>query len=132
MKMEFWQSAGLGIIAAVLCLLLKQYRPEFALAAATACGALLLLSVVSAFSPVFSALSRLAAQTGAAADYLALVLKAFGICYLSQLAADTCRDAGQTAIAGKIELAGRAAVLVLSLPMFLEVAETALSLLENV
>ena len=132
MKMDFLQSAGLGIVAAVICLLLKQYRPEFALVAAVACGALLLLSVVSALSPVFSAMEELVEQTGVTPAYLQLVLKAFGICYLAQLAADTCRDAGQTAIAGKVELAGRAAVLVLSLPLFMEIAQTAVSLLQGI
>ena len=121
MKMDFLQSAGLGIVAAVICLLLKQYRPEFALVAAVACGALLLLSVVSALSPVFSAMEELVEQTGVTPAYLQLVLKAFGICY-----------AGQTAIAGKVELAGRAAVLVLSLPLFMEIAQTAVSLLQGV
>lgn len=93
-KMDFLQSAGLGIVAAVICLLLKQYRPEFALVAAVACGALLLLSVVSALSPVFSAIEELVGQTGVTPAYLQLVLKAFGICYLAQLAADTLPRCG--------------------------------------
>lgn len=92
--MDFLQSAGLGIVAAVICLLLKQYRPEFALVAAVACGALLLLSVVSALSPIFSAIEELVGQTGVTPAYLQLVLKAFGICYLAQLAADTLPRCG--------------------------------------
>lgn len=129
--MDFLQVAALGVVAAVLCLLLKQYRPEYAVVAAVLCGALLLISVLDALKPVLDALGELVGQTGVSGDYLQAVLKALGICYAAQLASDTCRDAGQSAIAAKIELAGRAAVIVLALPMFLEAAQTAVSLLRR-
>lgn len=130
--MDFLQSAGLGIVAAVICLLLKQYRPEFALVAAVACGALLRFPWFQRFPRFFPLSKSSSGRRALRPAYLQLVLKAFGICYLAQLAADTCRDAGQSAIAGKIELAGRAAVLVLSLPLFLEIAQTAVGLLQSV
>ncbi len=41
----------------------------------------------------------------------------WGFCFLTQLGCDTCRDAGESAVAAKVELAGRVAVLVLSMPL---------------
>lgn len=129
--MDFLRIAAFGIVSAVLCLLLKQYRPEYAAVAAAVCGVFLLMGILDAMEPVFAALDELIGQTGVSSDYLQAVLKALGICYTAQLASDTCRDAGQTAIAAKIELAGRTAVLVLALPMFMEVAQTAVGLLRQ-
>ncbi|MEG2371890.1 MAG: stage III sporulation AC/AD family protein [Hydrogenoanaerobacterium sp.] len=37
---------------------------------------------------------------------------------MTQIACDTCKDAGQSAISTKVEIAGKLAVLVISLPLF--------------
>ena len=50
--------------------------------------------------------------------YLAAVLKAAGITLLTQLTADTCRDAGETALAAKAELVGRVLLLAVAVPLF--------------
>ena len=62
-------------------------------------------------------------------EYTMVIIKALGICYVTQLASDTCQDAGERAMAGKIELAGRVAVLLLSLPMFSSILQIALELI---
>ena len=127
--MDFLQTAAFAIVSALICLLLRQYRPEIAVGAAVLCGAVLLTEILHALVPVIETLHGLTAKAGISDMYLQAILKALGICYVAQLASDACRDAGQTAVAGKIELAAKAAVVVLSLPMFTEAAETAIGLL---
>ena len=46
------------------------------------------------------------------------MLKAAGITLLTQLTADTCRDAGETALAAKAELVGRVLLLAVAVPLF--------------
>ena len=58
-----------------------------------------------------------------------MLFKALGICYLTQFAADSCRDAGESALAVKAEIAGRIAVLLISLPLLSQVASTAMDLI---
>ena len=50
-----------------------------------------------------------------------ILFKAVGICLLTQLAGDVCRDSGESSIASKIELAGRAAILLTAMPLIQEV-----------
>ena len=57
------------------------------------------------------------------------MFKTLGICFLAQFAADSCRDAGESALASKVELAGKISILVLSLPLFEDIAQTALGLI---
>jgi len=45
-------------------------------------------------------------------------LRAAGVCLVTQLTADTCRDAGESSLASKAELAGRFLLLVMALPLF--------------
>ena len=59
------------------------------------------------------------------------MFKALGICLLSQLAADACRDAGENAMAEKAELAGKVFLLLLALPLFEKIAELALTLING-
>ena len=51
-------------------------------------------------------------------EYIGILVKSLGVCYLTQLASDACRDAGETAISSKLELAGKITVLSLGLPLF--------------
>ena len=60
--------------------------------------------------------------------YALILFKALGLCWLAQFAADSCRDAGESALASKVELAGKTAVLLTTLPLFSEVGELVLEL----
>ena len=52
------------------------------------------------------------------------MLKALGICYLTQIASQTCIDSGYGSMANKIELAGKLTIVLLALPMFTNLLET--------
>lgn len=114
---------GFALIAAVLALLLRQHRAEFAVIVTVLAGAGILLMTVSALLPTLELMRRLGEEAKLDGQHVGILLKALGICYLSQLAADACRDAGETALAGKVELAGRAAMVVLALPLFTQVLD---------
>jgi stage III sporulation protein AD len=48
---------------------------------------------------------------------------------LAQFAADACRDAGESALASKMELAGKITILILALPLFEKITQTAVGLI---
>ena len=52
--------------------------------------------------------------------YSETLLKALGISFCSKLGKDVCCDAGETAIASKIDFCARACILILALPLFEE------------
>jgi len=54
---------------------------------------------------------------GLSPTLLAPVLKTVGIGILTRLASDICKDAGQSAIASTVELAGTVAALYIALPL---------------
>ena len=127
--MEILMLSGFAIVAAVICLLIRQYKPEYAVAIELVCGVLILGVIMVQMSPVLSVIRELLGKLDIANEYVIIIVKALGICYITQLACDTCRDAGQTAIATKIELAGKVAIVLLSLPMFTQLLDIALSFL---
>lgn len=116
---------GLCVIAALLSVLLKQYKSEYAMAVAIAAGCILFLSIVAGLlSPVFE-FYNLFTSLGINNTYFMTAFKALGICLITGFVADICRDFGQTALAGRAELAGRCAVFLLSLPLLTDLLKIA-------
>lgn len=114
-------AAAAGLVGTVLALIIGQYRPEFRMLVTAAVTLLLMAMVLEQLSPVLEQLRSTMELTGLTGDYAAILFKAVGICLLTQLAGDVCRDSGESSIASKIELAGRAAILLTAMPLIQEV-----------
>lgn len=120
---------GLALAAAALCALLKRYHGEYALLVSVGTGLLIAAQLFSSLIPVLDEINRLMDQAGVAAEYGAILLKVAGLCFLAQFGADACRDAGESALASRVETAARLAMTAAALPLFRQLAETALSLI---
>ena len=129
MEISIFAIIGLGIISALVYLLLKQYRPEYALSASIICGVVIFLTVIAQMTPLFDTIRSILEKIEGGNKYTTVIIKSLGVCYVTQLASDTCQDAGERAMAGKIELAGRVAVLILALPMFTALLQIAIGLI---
>lgn len=118
-----------AIVAAILAVVLKQQKPEFSFLISVGAGIAILILTFSAASPIFTTLSDMINLTPELSIYLNVLIRALGICIVAQIAADTCRDAGENALASKVELAGKIAVLLIALPLFGEIIRVAQNLL---
>ena len=118
---------GIGMVTAVLSLLVKQHRPELALAIPILGGAAIFFCVAPYLRAIVEVFENLAEQAGLPNQYLRLILKMIGVAYLCEFAAELCRDAGEASVAGKIELGGKLLIFSLSLPIvyqFMELVES--------
>ena len=61
--------------------------------------------------------------------YLRIIFKSLGVTYLTQFASDYCKDCGENAISSQVLLAGRIAIVVISLPLFKAFAQIVKSLI---
>lgn len=129
--MELTTILSMLLIAAFLTVLLRRYRPELAMGVGIVAGAIALLAVLKTAAPAVSQLQALLDGAALPQAYTAILFKALGICLLTQLTADACRDAGESALAAKAELAGKLLLLVLSLPLFEKITSLALLLLQE-
>lgn len=120
-----------AVIAAFLAVVLRRHVPEQALAVGLIAGFLILAAAITAALPVFREIEDLLSDSGMAGEYITVLFKALGVCLLTQLAADACRDAGEQGLASKAEFAGKLSMLVLALPLFRKVGDIALSLIQG-
>lgn len=123
--------AGIAICAAVIAATLRRYHQEYAILVSIAAGIVILMSLLSSISPAIRQISTLLSTAGLESDYAVILFKTIGICFLAQFAADSCRDAGENALAAKVELAGKLSIVVLALPLFEKIAQTATGLIRG-
>ena len=67
---------------------------------------------------IFTEIREVINRTEMEAEWFVLLLKSLGMCYITQFSCDCCKDAGETALAGRIELAGKIAIIFMCLPLF--------------
>lgn len=127
--MEVVQIIGIALIALIIIVILKQYRPEFTIYVSIITGVLILVLVMDELTGVISLLQDLANKTNINSQFLGLLLKITGIAFLSEFAVSICQDAGEGAIASKIEIGSKIIIIAMSIPIISSLLEVILKIL---
>lgn len=108
---------GIVVCEIFLYVLLKQYKPEYAVLAEAAGGAVLLFALSDELERVLDMFSSMFLEAGIGREYVSVLLKALGTALAVQFTADLCRDAGDSAAASKVEFAGKVIIAASSIPL---------------
>ncbi|WP_378955575.1 stage III sporulation protein AD [Pelosinus sp. sgz500959] len=127
--MEMIQIVGLGFVVTLLILIIKQQRPEIAVQLSLALATIIFLIVLGKINVVLNLFRDMAAKANISSMYLNTILKIIGIAYVTEFGAQVCRDAGEGAVAGKIEFAGKVLVMVMAIPIIALVLDTIVRLI---
>jgi len=118
------QWMALCVAAAMICALLRLQRPELATVISLAAGVAVAAMLATRFCadvPNLSGLSRTFSAMDP--DIKSAVLRGAGIAVLSDLGAQLCRDAGESALAGRVLLIARVSILALCAPLVASLME---------
>jgi len=126
---EVAQIVGLSLVVVVVLVVLRQVRPEFALQLSVAFSVLILLVLASRIGLVVSFFADLGRRVGLEDVYLKTVCKVIAIAYLAEFSGQVCRDAGEGAVAAKVELAAKVTILLLAAPVIVAVLDAILGLI---
>lgn len=114
---------GAALAAAAISVILRRYNNEYGMYISIAVSVLIFAVILGALSPIFSLIEKLSEAAGTSSEYIAVLMKALAVCYITGLASDCCKDSGETAIAARIDFAGRIALLLISVPLFEAILE---------
>ena len=120
---------AIGIIAAILAITIKKTNPELAVQVSIAAGVVIFFMLLSYLSSAIEMIRDFASQYQEVYDGIKIVLKIIGIAYLCEFAIQVLRDAGEGAIASKVELGGKLIILVITLPLLTSFTQRILSIL---
>ncbi|MBQ6019435.1 MAG: hypothetical protein IJL26_04565 [Clostridia bacterium] len=98
-------------------LLLRRYAPEYAVFAAVFGGAAILLYVLPQALTLIDAAQVFFDRLGEGRECFSALVRVTGIALLTQFAADTCRDSGESALASQTELAGKVLMMLCAVPV---------------
>lgn len=121
--MKIVSIAGICIISAVMCKLFANEGKEYGLYIKIAAASVIMSMIIIFVSPVTETIRSIYDKAGADEEYLTILFKALGICYVTQFACDVCRDSGENALATQAELAGKVSLLIIALPLFNSLAD---------
>lgn len=127
--MGIFQIIAVGILAAVLSLTLKKQNPETGLLIAITASVLIFLMALPMLTEAVHFINYLGALADGQAAYVGLALRVVGVAYMAELGASVCSDAGETAIAAKIDLGGRVIILVMAMPIVMDILRVITGLL---
>ena len=96
-----------------------------------ACAVMILSSVLGNAASIISTVQSIIAASQISTGYIAVLLKVIGICLLTEFTANICRDAGSSALASNVTLAGKLMVTFTALPLYADILNMVSSLLSR-
>ncbi|MED3562501.1 stage III sporulation protein AD [Bacillus xiapuensis] len=129
--MEIVKIIGLALVATFLALIIKEQKPNFAFLLIVFVGCTIFLFLVDKIYEIIHMLEKLAVNANVNLVYVETILKIIGIAYIAEFASQITKDAGQGAIASKIELAGKILILAMAIPILTVMIETIIKLIPS-
>lgn len=123
------QIVGLGLLTAILVLIVKEQKPMFAFLLTVFTGITIFLFLLGKITSLIGVLEELAGKADVDMIFLRTILKIIGIAYIAEFGAQIVRDAGQEAVASKIELSGKILIMIMAIPIVTAIIETVVRLL---
>ena len=126
---EIIKIIGIGLVALVIIIILKQYRPEYAIYISIIAGILILFLAMEKLSGVINLLQSISDKTYINKQFLEIILKITGIAIITEFAVSVCSDAGEKAIASKIEIGSKVVIITMSIPIISSLLELIIEIL---
>lgn len=127
--MDIVRVLAFALVAVMLLAVVREQRPEIAVALSVAAVTCMFVFVAERVAVVVSVIRDLASTAGVSQVYLSTVFKIIGVAYIAEFGSEICRDARESAVAAKVELAGKVLILVLAVPIIQGILETVVRML---
>ena len=126
---EIIKIIGIGLVALVIIIILKQYKPEYAIYVSIIAGILILFFAIEKLTGIIELLKSISNKTYINQQFLGILLKITGIAFLTEFAVSVCSDAGEKAIASKIEIGSKVIIITMSMPIITSLLELIMEIL---
>lgn len=120
---------GIGLISLIIIIIIKQYKPEFAMYVSIIAGILIIYLIFNKLEGIINLLKTISNKSGINNEFLELLLKITGVAFLAEFAINLCKDSGEGAIASKIEMGTKVIIVSMSIPIISNLLEVITKLL---
>lgn len=109
--------AGVILCEIIVYTLLKQYKPEYAVISEIASVVIVFFLLGEEIGDALGVFDSFLSKGSIPPEYIKVLIKVLGIALVTQFTADMCRDSGESALASKVEFAGKVIITATSIPV---------------
>ena len=123
--------SALALIGLCFTLILRQYNKELSILITTVTSIFLLIHSFEHIHSFLELVKSYLAPIQGSGFYFPILCKVLITAYVADFTAQLCKDAGETSIAGKVELAGKLVICILASPILITILELITTLIPS-
>jgi stage III sporulation protein AD len=127
--MDILKIVTIAITGVLLAILMKSINKELSVYITLTTVIILFITIIDKIRISFAFLEDIYGDVTYGKTFFPVILKVLATAYIADFTAQLCRDSGETAIASKVELAGKVIIFYLAIPIFTAILELINSLL---
>lgn len=128
----FWKAAALTIVTILLGLTLEKQAKDYSVLLSIAACILIGGIALYYLDDILDLFRELERVGNISHDVLIVIVKAVAVGFVTEIASAVCSDAGNSALGKTLQMAGNAAILYLSIPIFQSMVTLIQEILGNV
>lgn len=117
--MELMKIAAIAIAGVILAAVVKNFKPELSIYVVLGTVIVIFMMALEKLTTVFQFLATIYEDMTYGKEFFPIIIKVLVVAYLADFTSQLCKDAGESAIGGKVELAGKIVIFYLAMPILL-------------
>lgn len=127
--MDIFQIAMIALIGVIATQTIKTIKPDFAIYIVLVTVIIIFSLAVDKLMAVFAFIEDIYGNITYGKTFFPIIIKVLAVAYIADFTAQICKDSGEGAIAGKVELAGKIMIFYLAIPILVAILELINSIL---
>ena len=115
--MDIFKICIIAIISVIVILTIKPQMTNMSVMITIVSGVIIFMMIIPTLEEVISSILDIVSILDIGIEHIGVILKIIGISYICEFSSQICIDAGESAIASKIELAGKILIMFISIPI---------------
>lgn len=115
--MEILKVAAIALSGVILAAMLKSINKDISLYVILATSVVILISILGLISEIFGFIENIYESVTYGREFFPVIIKVLIVAYITDFTAQLCKDAGETSIGSKVELAGKAIIFYIAMPI---------------
>lgn len=115
--MDIFKICALAIVSVILILMVQQHMMPITIMITIVTGIIIFIMIIPTLEIVLVSLFDIITTINIQVNQIGIIIKIIGIAYICEFCSQICVDAGQSAIASKIDLSGKVLIMFISIPV---------------
>lgn len=121
----------IAVVGVILCAIVKSHTPAYSTLIGAGIVIVILIGVAPDIKQLISVINSIQLTDEFSTKGIGVMLKVFSILLVGSVCSDICRDNGEGAVAGVVEISAKLTAIACALPVLTAVVSLATSFLKN-